>query len=305
MQLSEFLGRLSARDLTIVTDHEVGRASATLAGFSDVRLSSAFDPGSFGGVALWLVSSRETQRRLRTLWDGFEGVIAHLLDAKAGGDPAAVAYTLACLDAADMSRSVETRRRAYEQLLTYDLLRVRTGDAELICRIAETVEVACNADALEPGVPYALTELMKASIVNIEAPTSTFRMDGELKVDDLLFQANKQAVFEQHAPMLAEWRQLAAMGLENRLRFADNRMTGLILGAEDRTDQLLTLCQGKEWETNATECAVGVLDLPVECALNTVFSQTRRGLHVGIGMGEQLPFLDFCAPDAMIESADG
>jgi hypothetical protein len=304
MQLTELFARLGARELTLVADHDSGRAAALSAGFADARSSRDFDPAAFGGVALWIISSRDTQQRLRALWDGFGGIIVHLIDAKAGGDPAAVGHALACLDAADLPAAAVARRQHYEQFLTHDLLRAHTGAATLTCRIGASVEVACDADALEPGIPYALTELLKASIVNIEAPTSTFRLDGELVFDDLLYQANNAPLLAQHAALLRGWRRLAAAGGENRLCLADNRITGLTLGGEDHTHELLALCRGKEWETNATECAVGGLPLPAPPALNTVFSQARRGLHIGLGMGEQLPFLDFCAPAARIEPDD-
>jgi hypothetical protein len=306
MHLTDFFRRLATRDLAVIVDQEAAHAAALAAGFRTLRSSEILTAVQEAGAALWLMSSREAQRQLREqLWNGFEGTLVHLTDAKAGGDPATAAYVLACLDAADLPATVATRRHHYERFLSDDLLDIRTGDATLLCRIGETVEVACDADALEPGVPYALTELLKASIVNIEGPTSTFRLDGEVIVDDLLFQANSQPLLDAHAPMLRDWRRLMAQGRESRIAIADNRVTGLILGGGDRTGELLGLCQDKEWETTVTECAVGVLDLPPERSLNTVFSQTRRGLHIGLGMGEQLPFLDFCAPDARIEPDAG
>jgi hypothetical protein len=305
MQLADYLGVLGSGQATIVVDHAPLLAASRAAGFADVRHSSDFDAASFDGAALWFVTTRASQQRARTLWDGCGGIIVLMIDAKAGGDPAAVPHVLERLTALDPGAVVDERRRQYDRLMTEDLLAIRTRSSLLQCRIGEAVEIACDADELEPQTPYVLTELLKASIVNIEAPTSTFSLDGELIFDDLLFQANGQATLERHAPMLSAWRGLAAAGADNRLRLDGNRIVELILNGSDCTQQLLSLCAGKEWETNATECAIGVLDSRAEPTLNTVFHQTRRGLHIGLGMGEQLPFLDFCAPSARIEVGHG
>ncbi|CAA6823283.1 MAG: Unknown protein [uncultured Thiotrichaceae bacterium] len=290
----EFLTHLQARDLHVVVDNEQTEAAVRQLGFQQVALTARFDFAANTEAVLWLISDYTSQYGMEPLWDTAGGTVVQMTQSKAGGGIDPLRYTLETLLTIDYAALLAQRDAAYEQLLSYDQINIQTPGASLHCHISEEVEIASYEKELESGYLYSLTEFLKASILNLEAPTSTFSLVGEITIDGLLYQANYQELWQQSLPLMQEMRDLSRQG-NNRLQIENNAITGLVLGGKDMTGELVELCDGREWQTNVTELALGLLDINPDYAFNTLLHQSNNGVHIGMGMGEQIPFLDFWA----------
>lgn len=302
MMAVDFFKQFQARKLLIVVEDAALEKSIQQLGFKDTALVTEFDFVDNSKAVLWLISDYETQYEMASLWDAAGGIIVQMTESKAGGHEETLLYTLDKLLNVNYEKLLSDREAAYEKLLSCDHIKIETPGALLTCHIAEEVEIASNEIELDSGYLYSLTEFFKASLINMDGVTSTFRLEGKLAFQGFLHQANYQTLRQEVLPLMQQFQILFQQREgDNSLHFENNRITRLIMGGTDVTAELFTLCKDKERETNATEFALGLYGFSADWNLNTVFHQTLAGVHVGMGMGEQIPFLDFSAPHGRLD----
>ena len=302
MMVVDFFKQLKAREILIVVEEAALEKSIQQLGFENTALVTEFDFDNNSKAVLWLISEYETQYEMASLWDAAGGIIVQMTESKAGGRADTLLYTLDKLLNVNYEKLLSDREAAYEKLLSCDHIKIETPGALLTCHIAEEVEIASNEIELDSGYLYSLTEFFKASLINMDGVTSTFRLEGKLAFQGFLHQANYQTLRQEVLPLMQQFQILFQQREgDNSLHFENNRITRLIMGGTDVTAELFTLCKDKERETNATEFALGLYDFSADWNLNTVFHQTLAGVHVGMGMGEQIPFLDFSAPHGRLD----
>ena len=302
MMAVDFFKQFQARKLLIVVEDAALEKSIQQLGFKDTALVTEFDFVDNSKAVLWLISDYETQYEMASLWDAAGGIIVQMTESKAGGRADTLLYTLDKLLNVNYEKLLSDREAAYEKLLSCDHIKIETPGALLTCHIAEEVEIASNEIELDSGYLYSLTEFFKASLINMDGVTSTFRLEGKLAFQGFLHQANYQTLRQEVLPLMQQFQILFQQREgDNSLHFENNRITRLIMGGTDVTAELFTLCKDKERETNATEFALGLYGFSADWNLNTVFHQTLAGVHVGMGMGEQIPFLDFSAPHGRLD----
>ena len=302
MMVVDFFKQFQARKLLIVVEDAALEKSIQQLGFKDTALVTEFDFVDNSKAVLWLISDYETQYEMASLWDAAGGIIVQMTESKAGGRADTLLYTLDKLLNVNYEKLLSDREAAYEKLLSCDHIKIETPGALLTCHIAEEVEIASNEIELESGYLYSLAEFFKASLINMDGVTSTFRLEGKLAFQGFLHQANYQTLRQEVLPLMQQFQILFQQREgDNSLHFENNRITRLIMGGTDVTAELFTLCKDKERETNATEFALGLYGFSADWNLNTVFHQTLAGVHVGMGMGEQIPFLDFSAPHGRLD----
>ena len=302
MMVVDFFKQLKAREILIVVEEAALEKSIQQLGFENTALVTEFDFDNNSKAVLWLISEYETQYEMASLWDAAGGIIVQMTESKAGGRADTLLYTLDKLLNVNYEKLLSDREAAYEKLLSCDHIKIETPGALLTCHIAEEVEIASNEIELESGYLYSLAEFFKASLINMDGVTSTFRLEGKLAFQGFLHQANYQTLRQEVLPLMQQFQILFQQREgDNSLHFENNRITRLIMGGTDVTAELFTLCKDKERETNATEFALGLYGFSADWNLNTVFHQTLAGVHVGMGMGEQIPFLDFSAPHGRLD----
>ena len=298
----DFFKQLQARELLIVVEDTELEKSLQKIGFKDTALVTEFDFVNNSKAVLWLISEYETQYEMADLWDVAGGIIVQITESKAGGHANTLLYTLDKLLNVDYEKLLTDREAAYEKLLSSDIIEIETPGTLLTCHIANEVEIASNEVELESGYLYSLAEFFKASLINMDGVTSTFRLEGKLAFQGFLHQANFEILRQEVLPLMQQFKILLQQREgDNHLYFENNRITRLIMGGTDVTAELFTLCKDKERETNATEFALGLYDFSADWNLNTVFHQTLAGVHVGMVIGEQIPFLDFSAPHGRLD----
>ena len=302
MLVDDFFQQLQVRTLHIVTDTLEINEAVRAHGFGNTSLFPAFDFKANHLPVLWLISDYETQYQMRDLWGETGGIVIQVTESKAGGDAKTLDYTLRHLLAVkDYTQLLDKRTEYYDKLLSYNAVNVHTPNASLECYInEEEVEIASHERELESGHLYSLAEFFKASIINMSHPISTFRLEGEVTFDALLHQTNFPELKQATLPRMQKFHSLALQG-NNRLSFTENRIIQMILGGVNVTDELLALTSEREWETTATELAIGLVDIVPDWHLNTLFHQCVSGVHIGMGMGEKIPFIDFIAKQANFE----
>jgi len=233
-------------------------------------------------------------------WGEIPGITAHLSLAKFDVSPEVIEYSIDQFLDIDIAATLARRSAYYDALLSCDSAEVRPPHGPLLCAMGQSVEIANRDDELAPGWLYSVSEFLEASLVNIECDRSTFCLDGEFGFDGLIYLFNNPELRGRAGRTLAAWAQLVTRG-DNRATLVANSVTRLVLGGVDQTEQLLGLTRGRERGSAATEFAFGCVayDLATQdWSRNSVMHESFHGIHVGIGMGQEIPHFDLIARHA-------
>jgi len=222
--------------------------------------------------------------------------VVHLALAKFDASPRGIEYSLSQLLSVDFFDTLARRGKFYDDLLSCDEVDVVSPHGVLCCRFGGAVEVANNDVEMEPGWMYSVAEFFESSIVNLEADRSSFTVNGDFGFDGLIYLCNKDELRAQWGRALDELVRLSTSG-HNVATFVENQIVRLVVGGQDKTALLLELITGKERQGSATEFALGCVDFPLaqDWTINSVMHESTNGAHVGIGMGREIPHIDFIA----------
>ncbi|MBK8266368.1 MAG: hypothetical protein IPK80_34205 [Nannocystis sp.] len=230
-------------------------------------------------------------------WGEIPGITAHLSLAKFDTSPEVVEYSIDQLLHVDFAATLTRRAAYYDAILSCDSAEVLPPKGPLMCAMGDSVEIANRDDEMAPGWLYSVSEFLEASLVNIECDRSTFCLDGEFAFDGLIYLFNNPELRERAGRTLDEWSRLAARG-GNTATLVNNSLTRLVLGGVDETSRLMDLTRGRERERAATEFAFGCVDYDLaaqDWTRNSVMHESFDGVHVGIGMGQEIPHFDLIA----------
>lgn len=299
MDAHTYFDRLSRRELRIVIDDEQWRPLVAGQGF---RVSH-FDETDFlaqdAEPSFALITHLDYHAKLMAAWKEAKSISSHLALAKFDTSPAVVAYTFEQLLSIDFRDTLARRAAYYDSLLACKDAQAVTAAGVLTCRFRDAIEVANSDMELAPGWLYSIAEFLESSIVNLESDGSSFSLSGDFGFDGLIHLCNKEALRSRVGQALDELLVLSTRG-NNVVTFLDNHIVRLVVGGQDRTDLLRELTQGKERESSATEFALGCVEFPLrqDWSLNSVMHESANGAHIGIGMGREIPHIDFIAKRA-------
>jgi hypothetical protein len=297
MQATDYFQRLFARELVVLVDDVRYCAYLERQGFR-ARALADFDFAATPHAPVFVIFTlADAHERFLARWGEIPGVTVHLSLAKFDTSPQIIEYSIDAFLAIDMPDTLARRRDYYQAVLSCDDAEVLPPHGRLLCRMGENVEIANRDEVLEPGWLYSVSEFLEASLVNIERDRSTFCLDGEFVFDGLIYLFNNPQLRDAVGPLLDAWQRLATGG-HNSARFVDNAMTQLVLGGVDQTAQLRELTASKERGSAATEFAFGCVDYDLDkqdWSRNSVMHESFWGVHVGIGMGQEIPHFDLIA----------
>lgn len=284
---ADFLTAAVERRLPAVVDDPEVEALLAAAGFSTI----AVDDYAFGGPPALFVPRRfATHDALFEAWDEAPGIRAHYSLARHRTDPA---YGLAHLLGLDVPATLERRRALWSRIDDSAAVHIDTDGARLTCHFGAAVEAARPDETIEEAGNDGLGDFVEAAVVNMETPTSSFRAEGALRFDGLVWLCNSDGLEEATADVRDRWLARAARG-DNRARFDGGRLVELRLGGVDATAELRALTRGKEREAAANELGFGaaVADVPVEVGGNARMHRGRSGVFIGFGAGHLIPHVD-------------
>ena len=299
MDAHTYYGLLSRRELPVVVDSAAAGPELSQRGFTTI----AFDDFDFSAPAspavLIVLTDLERNRQMLSHWKTVQAIVCHLALAKFDSAAHGLRYALDQLLAVDIAATLARRAAHYESLLSCQRMEVQSAGSTLVCHLRDELEIPNMDSALRPEWLFSVTEFLESSMVNLDGERSSFWVEGELQFAGLAHLCNSAAQKAEYASFLQEIRLLSAGG-QNKIVFADNTVVRLILGGKDRSDLLQATFSGKERGTAVTEIGLGCADFsgPADWRISSPMHKVRQGAYVGVGMGWQLPHLDFIAPGA-------
>lgn len=299
MHASEYFDRLMRRELPILVDCEALMPLVRAQGFEAIPFDEFPFRSEESQAALMLITQHEYHHKLKGLWNTTPHILSHLAVAKFDNRLPAVEYSLKRFLSVDFMDTLKRRQAYYEALIAANDVKVKTAAGVLTCKFSNEVEVANQDEELEPGWLYSVAEFFEASIINLAADGSSYRLDGDFGFEGFIYLCNSIQLAEQTQAPLQKLSELARRG-QNRLRFENNHVVEAVLGGEDQTETFLELVQGKERGGSSTEFALGCVESPKphDWHLNSLMHESAHGVHVGVGMARQIPHMDFICPGA-------
>lgn len=299
MDANEYFSLLIKRKIPFVIDDERWRDFLVAHGFPVVH----FDDGDFLSAkeepSFTLITRLDYHARLMERWSEARNVSSHLALAKFDTSPRGIEYTLTQFLSVDFRSTLARRAQYYDALLSCQDTEIVTGAGVLRAGFRDALEVANSDLEMQPGWLYSVAEFFETSVVNLEADRSSFCLNGDFGFDGLIYLCNKEELKGAVGAKLDELIRLSTAG-GNVVRFADNQIEQLVIGGQDQTALLRELTTGRERESAATELAVGCVEfpLPQDWSINSVMHESTHGVHVGIGMGGEVPHMDFISKGA-------
>ena len=304
MLTSDFLNAVKNKQMLIVLDSEEANNIFQSFGFSNIANFNDFDFKNNTLPVFVLLTKYESQSKMnKSLWNETGGIFAHLAASKFDPAPETLRYSLEKLLAiSDYQSIIDYRDSMYDKALSASAIKIHTdGGHCLDCTLADEVEVANYDKELQPGWLYSLAEFFETSIVNVQKDKSSFTAEGSFAFTGITHLENSSELKESAKPLIKEMVELSLKG-NNVVTCKDNRITQITLGGQDFTDKLITSVAGTARETALTEFAFGTVDHQnLDWSINSVLNEGILGVHIGIGMGLDMPHVDFIAAGAQVE----
>lgn len=299
MIASTYFELLNSRRLPIIIDSEEVIPLVQGHGFQAVHFDDFAFQSTETQPALMLLTRHEYHDRLKALWNTTPHILSHLALAKFDRSLPTVKYSLDRFLAVDFLDTLNRRQHYYAELLAASTVEVETAAGILTCQFSDTVEVANQDDILNPGWLYSVAEFFEASIINLEADGSSYRLEGPFAFEGFIYLCNSTALARETQEPLNTLAMISRKG-NNRLIFENNHVVQAIMGGEDVSELFLSLVREKERGSSSTEFAIGCVesDSPHDWTLNSLLHESAHGVHVGVGMARQIPHMDFIAPGA-------
>lgn len=298
MDASVYFSLFKDRRMPFIIDDERLRDTVTELGF-DARHYDEYDFAAAKEPSFVLLSSLAYHGRFMQLWDRTAAPTTHVALAKFDPSTDCIAYSLQQLLSIDYEDTLRRRAHYYEQVVSAGRFEVVTAAGVLTSHPAEAIELANDDVTLRPGWLYSVAEFLETSIVNLEAAGSSFRLSGRLGFDGIVYLFNDEKLRAEYGAAFDALLRRSCRG-GNALEYEDNVLTRLIVGGEDVTQDFTALIRGKERESAPSEFALGCVEYPLrqDWTRNSLMHESVHGVHVGLGMSQEIPHVDFIARGA-------
>ncbi|MFO5438859.1 MAG: hypothetical protein ACLBM4_09365 [Dolichospermum sp.] len=266
-----------------------------------------FDDYDFASqqLAFAVISDYRYHDRLIQLSHNSKSTIIHLLAVRYDINPQIIAYSFEQLLSCDLTQVLELRANTYEQIAEVEdeLYLSDHRGTKLKCLLSESLEVINTEDELEPGSFYSISEMLESGIVNIQSDKSSFSLEGTFFFDGIIYACANPQVRERHQDTLTYLLEKVNSSQEKYIHIEDNTITHLILDSRDETSILLEMDYGLERNLSFTEIGFGCnknIEKNLNWQINSIMNQGVYGTHIGIGMAQKSPYIDFISQSIKI-----
>ncbi|MCP2731261.1 hypothetical protein [Limnofasciculus baicalensis] len=296
MNIREFHQSLIQKQIPIIVDSLEVNLYLTEQGYK----TKLFDLYNFESqeAAFLIFSDYRYYYKLKELWQTSKSRIVHLPAVKFDGRLETIDYSFKQIIAADIEQCLTIRSNLYEKIAEADsdLSLSDWRGSKLNCHLGERIEIANNDEELDPGWFYSIAEFLESSIVNTKGDKASFSVDGTFFFDGILYQTTTEDTKEENIKPLKYLAERVASSQEKYLQIEDNIIKHLILDGQDVTSVLLDMSYHLERNLSLTEiafgCNKGILET-INWEINSVLNEGVYGTHVGIGMAQKAPHIDF------------
>ncbi len=303
MDATYYFQELTARRIPIVTDTIIGSEIAKKYGFKTL----SFEDFDFSAphAALLLITTYESHEKLNDLWAISKATVTHLAMIKSDCSPETIDYAMSKFLSVRFADALKRRSNAYADMLLAQCIELESEGEKIACQFNDEVLVVNNSAVMEAGWFYSVAEFFEASIVNLVEKEPSFVLDGVFPFDGIIFLCNNAELKEKFGASLYRFMERCSKG-GNRLIFNKNIAETIIIGGVDVTDEYLRLFGAFEHGSIAMEMAIGCAGYadPVDWSKNALLNESTDGAYIGIGMGLQMPHIDFISSKAKIVGKD-
>lgn len=234
-----------------------------------------------------------------------ESSLIHLLAVRYDASPQVIAYSFDKFLSCDLMQILDLRNKIYEQIAEVEdeLYLYDDRGSKLKCLLSESLEVLNTEDELEPGWFYPISEMLECGIINLQNNKSSFSLDGTFFFDGIIYACANAQVRERNQNALTYLLEKVASSKEKYIDINENTITRLVLDGSDETDILLKMDYGLERSLNFTEIGFGCnknIEKNVNWQINSIMNQGVYGTHIGIGMAQNSPYIDFISQSIKI-----
>ncbi|MCF7695872.1 hypothetical protein KPG66_07060 [Mycetohabitans sp. B2] len=300
MKAEFYFHELISRCIPIITDTIESAKIAKKHGFEAMDFKD-FDFSSHQNTALLLISTYETYDKLKYLWDVCKSTVMHLSMVKSGCSPQTIDYALTKLLSVRFNDALKRRAEAYADMLSTHCVEFGSQGESIFCQFGEEVLVVNNSDVVEAGYLYSVAEFLEASIINLINRKPSFTLDGIFCFDGIIFLCNNADQKAKFCVPLQNLMERCSTG-KNKIIIKNNIAEKIIVGDMDVTDEYFSLFGKYDYNSIAMEFAVGCADYAdaVDWSKNSLLNESTIGAYIGIGMGLQMPHIDFISSKAKI-----
>ena len=296
MHILEFYQAFLQRQMPIIVDSNEIDTYSQEQGYKTIF----FDDYDFKSkqTAFLIFSDYSYYYKLKQLWHDSQSTIVHLPAVKFDGSLPVIEYSFNQLLSGDIEQALAIRDILYDKIAESEseLYLSDSRGSKLKCSLGENIEIA-NADVeLESGWFYSVAEFWESSVVNTKANKSSFSVDGTFYFDGILTQTTTQETKDYNWQPLQYITDRVKLSQEKYLEIEDNAITHLIIDGQDETAALLDMTYNLERGLNLTEIAFGAnkkIGETIDWSINSVVNEGIYGTHVGIGMAQKAPHIDF------------
>lgn len=210
----------------------------------------------------------------------------------------AIAYSFEQILACNITQVLKLRAKADEQIAQVEdkLYLCDDRGTKLNCFLSENLEVINTADELETGWFYSISEILESGIVNIKSDKSSFSVDGTFFFEGIIYACGNQKVRENNQELLTYLLNKVASSQEKYIDIEDNSIIRLVLDGREETSILLDMNYKLERNLSLTEIGFGCnkrIAQNINWRINSIMNQGVHGMHIGIGMAQKSPYIDF------------
>lgn len=300
MEAERYFQKLIARRIPIVTDTIASAKIAKKHGFETVNFDD-FDFSNPQNTALLLITTYSKYEKLENLWDICKSTVTHLSMVKSDCSPQTIDYALSKLLSLHFADTLKRRSDAYANMLSTQCVELESQGKKISCQFGDEILVVNNSNVMEAGLPYSVAEFLEASLINIINKKPSFILDGVFCFDGIIFLCNNAEQKENFGSQIQRFMKCCSAG-KNRLIIKNNITERIIIGGIDVTNEYLSLFGNFEHSSIAMEFAIGCADYTntVDWSKNSLLNESTVGAYIGIGMGLQMPHIDFISAKAKI-----
>lgn len=249
-------------------------------------------------TAFLIFSDYNYYYKLKELWNDSQSIIVHLPAVKFDGSLPVIQYSLNQLVSSNIDEALALRDVLYDRIAESEteLYLSDSKGSKLKCYLSENIEIA-NVDLeLEPGWFYSVAEFWESSVVNTKADKSSFSVEGIFYFDGILTQTTNQETKNHNWKPLQYITDKIAFSEIKYLKIKNNVITQLVIDNQDETSALLDMTYNLERGLSLTEIAFGAnkkIEETIDWSINSVVNEGIYGTHIGIGMAQKAPHIDF------------
>ncbi|MGF1740296.1 hypothetical protein L4C34_04280 [Vibrio profundum] len=296
LSVIEYFTLFRDREVTIVVDDVSYMKTLKSYRFNVVHYDN-YDFSSYENIYL-LITSFSYLEKIKNLWGNTNSIICILSIVKFLPSIKNIEYTFNHLLSANIPEILNIRGDAYEFVENNSRLDVKDSLNDFNVSFYNEIDVGNHDLNMHRGFLYSVPEFFEASFVNMNEKCSGYNINGIFSFDGIMTAAVNREVRENLDKKITTICEKVNNSTSKKLIIDNNRITSLVLNGKEST--LLDMFEfelGREISEFAFGCNKNIIN--PDWSINSVSNEGIYGTHIGLGLGDIAPHIDFISKDLM------